>query len=75
MLLYDGPVGAYNFLFGPRTWSVTVMASMGLQDNVRGSANEGFGEDHSCGIDSALCIGGSDWVQVVAVDVRGMTNS
>jgi len=79
--VYDGPDGAYNFpfTFGPRTWSGNGVGiqNMGLQDYVRGPANEGFGEDpfvwHRLRVvrrpgvvfDTAYRrLDGSDWVQV-----------
>ena len=56
--VYDGPDGAYNFPFtvGPRTWSGNGVGiqNMGLQDYVRGPANENFGKIPWCGTGSAL---------------------
>ena len=61
--------------FRPRTWSVTLTARMKLQDDVRGKTNEGSSEDHGFRVLRCQSIDGSDWVQVVAVDVQGTTNS
>ena len=71
------------FLFGPRTWSGNGVGiqNMGLQDDVRGWANEGFGEDHSCGTGSALSVArasmaviGSTLLPPGCVDVRGWSD-
>ena len=68
------------FLFGTRTWSGNGVGiqNMGLQDDVRGSANEMFGEDHSCGTGSTLSVArasmaviGSKLLPPGCVDVRG----
>ena len=70
--VYDGPVGAKNFpfTFGSRIWSGNGVGiqNMGLQNYVRGSAYEGFGEDpfvwHRLRVVRRPGVDGSDWVQV-----------